>query len=320
MKLKIFYAAFIAVAVLSCDSRTKHQVAVNDMELSNVHQLKPQASIAKEEKNKSEDFAVSGDALITDTSVSPANFNDNVLQSGNPDWDKKIIKTAHVTLELKDYNAYNNTLHNKLKNFGAYVAQEQQNETDNEISNDITIKVPVDRFDDLMNSLSGDDVKLLEKDVSTEDVTGEVVDTKARIEAKQQARLRYLELLKQAKNMNEILEVQNELNSIQEEIESASGRVNYLVHAASYSTINLRYYQYLNGLTSKDVEPNFFTRVNNAFEAGASVITNLVLFFISVWPLVIAGVVLVIYIKRSKKGSLLLNKVQNAQGSDTTEA
>ncbi len=98
-----------------------------------------------------------------------------------------------------------------MKSFGAYIAQEQQSETDEQISSDITIKVPVDKFDDLMNSLSGVDVKLLEKNVSTEDVTGEVVDTKSRIEAKQQARLRYLELLKQAKNMNEILQVQNEI-------------------------------------------------------------------------------------------------------------
>lgn len=44
-----------------------------------------------------------------------------VPQSGtpiNPDWDKKIIKTAHVTLELKDYNAYNSNIHAKVKNYG----------------------------------------------------------------------------------------------------------------------------------------------------------------------------------------------------------
>ena len=151
-----------------------------------------------------------------------------------------------------------------------------------------------------MNSLSGDGVKLLEKNISTEDVTGEVVDTKSRIEAKQQARLRYLDLLKKAKNMEEILQVQNEINSIQEEIESASGRVNYLVHASAYSTINLKYYQFLNGTTAKDIEPNFFTRVSEAFETGGSVIINLALFIISIWPLIIAAIILVIYFRRSR--------------------
>ena len=214
MKLKIFYAACIAVMALSCEETGKHNVASNDVELADVKQGNEKVpSPPSEQQNKaSKNFSSPEDNILTvDTTVSSKNNNNNVLQSGSPDWDKKIIKTAHVTLELKDYNTYNNMLHGKLKSFGAYIAQEQQSETDEQISSDITIKVPVDKFDDLMNSLSGDDVKLLEKNVSTEDVTGEVVDTKSRIEAKQQARLRYLELLKQAKNMNEILQVQNEI-------------------------------------------------------------------------------------------------------------
>lgn len=308
MKKYFFYAACIAVIASSCGGGSTNNAASMEMELSNIQTEQKTEPPASNEKNKKlEDFSVS-ENMTTDTSASPTNSNDTVFQSGNPDWDKKIIKTAHVTLELKDYSAYNNSLHGKLRSFGAYVAQEQQNETDNQISNDITIKVPVDRFDDLMNSLSGDGVKVLEKNVSTEDVTGEVVDTKSRIEAKQQARLRYLDLLKQAKTMNEILQVQNEINSIQEEIESASGRVNYLVHASAYSTINLKYYQYLNGITAKDVEPNFFSKVSEAFETGASVIINLVLFVISIWPITIAAIILVIYFKRSRvKKSLLPN-------------
>jgi hypothetical protein len=281
--------------------------------LAKPEETKP-AGLVNEKSNR-KNLSDENEILTVDTAAIQNNTDKNVLQSGGPDWDKKIIKTASVTLELKDYNAYNAAIHLKLKSFGAYVAQEQQSENDEQISNNISIKVPVDRFDDLMNSLFGDDVKILEKNVSTEDVTGEVVDTKARIEAKQQARAKYLELLKQAKNMNEILQVQNEINSIQEEIESATGRVNYLIHASAYSTINLRYYQYLNGLTSKDVEPNFYSRLNEAFKTGASVIINLVLFVISIWPLTIAAVVLIIYFKRAK----LMSKVQNAQVSDTTK-
>jgi hypothetical protein len=309
MKLKIFYAACIAAVALSCGNKMQEARTPSD-----------DISLAKPEETESTKNSLEENKIVAaDTSaMTIQNSTDkNVLQSGNPspDWDKKIIKTANVTLELKDYNAYNNAINAKLKEFGAYVAQEQQSKNDEQISNNITIKVPVDKFDDLMNSLSGDDIKMLEKNVSTEDVTGEVIDTKARIEAMQQARAKYLELLKQAKNMNDILQVQNEINSIQEEIESATGRVNYLVHASAYSTINLRYYQYLNGLTSKAAEPNFYTRVSDAFKTGASVIIDLVLFVISVWPLTIAAIVLIIYLRRSK----LLSKVQNVQVSDTTK-
>ena len=300
MKRNIFYAICIAVIALSCGKTS--EIAEQSSALKNIEFAAP----AADQKTASSDKALNKDkegiaALDTTSIVQPS--NDSVLQSGGPgniDWDKKIIKTAHVTLELKDYNAYNSGIHARLKGYGAYVAQEQQSETDAQIANEITIKVPVDRFDDLMNTLGGDGIKVLEKNISTEDVTGEVVDTKSRIEAKKQVRTRYLELLKQAKNMEELLQVQNEVNAIQEDIESATGRVNYLIHSSAYSTINLKYYQYLNGLTSKDVEPGFFSKLNEAFQNGASVITNLVLFFISIWPLVIAAVIMVVYVRQLK--------------------
>jgi len=300
MKRNIFYAICIAVIALSCGKTS--EIAEQSSALKNIEFAAPAADQKTASSGKALNKDKEGIAALDTTSIMQPS-SDSVLQSGGPgniDWDKKIIKTAHVTLELKDYNAYNSGIHARLKGYGAYVAQEQQSETDAQIANEITIKVPVDRFDDLMNTLGGDGIKVLEKNISTEDVTGEVVDTKSRIEAKKQVRARYLELLKQAKNMEELLQVQNEVNAIQEDIESATGRVNYLVHSSSYSTINLKYYQYLNGLTSKDVEPGFFSKLNEAFQNGASVITNLVLFFISIWPLVIAAVIMVVYVRELK--------------------
>ena len=225
------------------------------------------------------------------------------MQAGSPinnDWEKKIIKTAKLTLELKDYTLFNSGIHDKLKRFGAYIANEQQTENDARIENSVTIKVPVEQFEDLINTMGGDGIKVLEKNISTEDVTGEMVDTKARIEAKKEVRDKYMELLKSAKTMKDILAVQDEINTIQEDLEAATGRVNYLSHNAAYSTINLDYYQYINGNTADSAEPTFFTKLKDAFTAGGSVIINLVLFFISVWPLVIAGILLLLYVKKWK--------------------
>src|SRR5689334_9909029 len=183
-------------------------------------------------------------------------------------------------------------MHDRVKRYGAYIAGEQQTESDTRIENSLTIKVPVALFEDLMNSIGGDGTKVLEKTISTEDVTGEVVDTKSRIEAKKQVRDKYMELLKQAKTMKDILAVQEEINNIQEDLEAASGRVAYLSHSAAYSTINLTYYQYLNGNSADTAEPPFLTKVKEAFATGGTIITNILLFLISVWPLALAGAVL----------------------------
>src|ERR1700712_490867 len=44
------------------------------------------------------------------------------------DWDKKIIKTGNLTMEVKNYTAFNELLHNGVKQFGGYIAQEEQNQ------------------------------------------------------------------------------------------------------------------------------------------------------------------------------------------------
>jgi len=134
------------------------------------------------------------------------------------DWDKKIVKNATLNLEVKDYGAYNNGLKGKVKQFGGYVAQEEQNQSEYKIENTLVIKIPVDQFDDAVNSIASNAKELKEKKISSEDVTAEMIDTRSRLEAKKQVRLRYLDLLKQAKNMEEILNVQSEINGIQEEI------------------------------------------------------------------------------------------------------
>lgn len=226
------------------------------------------------------------------------------FQDGKPsplaDWDKKIIKTAEITLELKNYKLYDNTLHKRLKDYGAYISGEEQNETSETITNSLIIKVPVDKFEDLVNVLPSDSAKLINKKIQSSDVTGEVIDTKSRIEAKKQVRDRYLELLKQAKNMGEILQVQHEINDIHEELESAAGRVSYLTHQSAYSTIHLTYFQYINGTPPKDIQPTFFIRLVDAFSNGSAMLKQLLLFMVTIWPLLVVFAFGYLLLKKEK--------------------
>ncbi len=219
----------------------------------------------------------------------------------NPDWDKKIIKTASLNIQVKDYNAYYTAFREKVRSLGGYVAQEEQTQSDYKIENTLSIKIPVDQFDNAVALLTNDAEKINERKVTSQDVTSEFVDTKSRIESKKQVRLRYMDLLKQAKNMEEILSVQSEINGIQEEIESATGRVEYLGHSSAFSTINLTYYQVLNSSAKvTDSTPSFGTKVGNAFKIGWSWIVDLFVGLVSIWPLFILAFALYLFYKRIK--------------------
>lgn len=220
------------------------------------------------------------------------------LPESKPDWNKKIIKTGTLNVEVKEYASYNQLVHAAATRFGGYVADEQQTETEYKIENTITIKVLVDQFQSAVDHLTNGSGRINEKKISSEDVTTQYVDTKSRLEAKKQVRLRYLELLKQAKNMEEILQVQNEINDIQEEIESAAGRINYLSNASAMSTIHLTFFQILNHAASDPGNDSMWEEVKSAFLTGWNGVGDVLIGLVYIWPLLVVGVVLIWVLKR----------------------
>jgi hypothetical protein len=215
-------------------------------------------------------------------------------------WDKKIVKHGVLNLEVKDYKSFDKKLRDKVTAAGGYIASEEHHDNAFKIEEVMTIKVPVEQFDELVQLIAADGDKIIEKRISSEDVTSSLFDTKSRMEAKKHVRQRYMDLLKQANKMNDILEVEKEINGIQQEIEAAAGRINYLSHASAYSSINLRFFQVIDASIVTGEDPSFFTEVKNAFKTGARWSGELFVALVSVWPLWLAGVFIWMLYRRMK--------------------
>ncbi|GGH71466.1 hypothetical protein HNQ91_003233 [Filimonas zeae] len=294
MKIHIYFMAVIAVLALSCSSG------------ANKEALADSAAVVAPDvyAGASEPIPASGDTLsnISDTTMQ------DVLQGNAPaaaptayglaTWDKKMIRTADITLQVNNYDSFDNALHRQLVQFGAYISQEKQTGSGAGVENDVTIKVPVQQFEQVLNSFTGKGVVVKNKEVSATEVTAEVLDTKARNETKKLVRERYMELMGKAGKMKDVLTIQQELNNLQVNIESAQGRINYLENEAAYSTIHLKYYGMATAL-EEGKKPGYWTRLLQELESGASVLGNVLLFFIGMWPLAVLGaVVWVIYKKK----------------------
>ena len=135
---------------------------------------------AKEQAGTTEPKSEQNNYANTDSKDSTDAQTGMILQGSspgqNPDWDKKIIKTANLTIEVKDFRSFSDLVHKSSKQFGGYIASEQQSESDGKLATTISIKVPVDQFESLVNQFPSSE-KLIEKTITSEDVTGEVVDT-----------------------------------------------------------------------------------------------------------------------------------------------
>lgn len=294
MKQLLFAGTAFLLLAISCNQATKEK-SIQNVILADVKEeesaITDTTAIAYEEPEKMPSpGAPKQKEPIKQSAQSP---------ESKPDWNKKIIKTATLNVEVTDYAKFNQLVHSSANRFGGYVADELQSETEYKIENTIVIKVPVDQFQSAVNFLTSGEGKINEKKISSEDVTMQVVDTKSRLEAKKQMRLRYLELLKQAKNMEEILQVQTEINSIQEEIESAAGRINYLSNASAMSTINLTYYEVLDATVQNPDEESFWQKTKHAFLGGWRGVGEVLVGLFYVWPVILIVSLVVWLLKRN---------------------
>lgn len=289
----------------SCNlGKNKKENLVND--LSPVEQQEPSKSDGEDQNQIP---VPKGVQPVTTDSTGEPSAPVSKQPAANPDWDKKIIKTGNLKVEVKDFKSYSEKVHQTVKQFGGYIAQEEQSLTDEKAENIITIKVPVAQFEDMLNQLPGNDSKIIERKITSEDVTGEVVDTKSRLETKKQVRLKYLEFLKQSKNTDEVFKVQNEINNMQEEIEAAAGRIGYLANQSAYSTVHLIYFQPAAGYTPPDATPSFGTRTATAFKNGASWFAELFIGLLSIWPLLLAITAVFFIWKKVKAGKVAAQKL-----------
>jgi hypothetical protein len=258
---------------------------------------------------------VSGTSMDSAVSVVDTSGGASVFQSGNKPpslmANRQIIRTAHLGMECKDYAAFSASVNAMVKMHNGWIESEQETQSDYQRQNVLQIKVPVHQFDDLMQGLTGLNGKLLEKKIASEDVTNAIVDTKGRIEAKKLIRARYLELLKQAKNMEDILEVQREINSITEDMETAAYNVQHMQQQAAYSTIYFTYTQPIAAGTTSYETPGFFTRLWEAIESGGSGIQNMFIVLAALWPLWFILAVVFIWWKRKRPFA----KVGNAKAT-----
>ena len=184
MKPIYFLFAFLFSALLfSCNKDKKQSETIDsEIQLAEVKQSSPPSS----EIGSGEQIPIGVSQSAPDSGILPL----PVKSITNPDWEKKIIKTATLRAEVTDFKNYTEKVHQTIKLYGGYIAQEDQNLSPEKSETVMSVKVPVIQFEPLLNQLHGKDVKITERKIITEDVTGQIVDTRARLEAKKQMRLK----------------------------------------------------------------------------------------------------------------------------------
>lgn len=155
---------------------------------------------------------------------------------------RKVITTADLSLEVDDASDAVDEIINITQNAGGFVSRSSlYNNYHGESTGKegyVTIRIPQSGFTSVMDEI-GTLGSVTSKSISGRDVTEEFIDLSARLDNFERHELRLLEILNMTTTVDEVLDVERELGRIRGDIESLTGRLNYLNDQVDLSTINV---------------------------------------------------------------------------------
>lgn len=208
---------------------------------------------------------------------------------------KKVVKTGSIDFQSEHIEQDYKTILKLLPKFNAYIENENQSNSSQQINYTLTIRVPSNVYDTLYNSLSSIAFRLNNKYSNIEDVTERYYDLKTRIKNKKALEQRYLQLLDKATTIKDILEIERNINEIRTEIERFEGQFNYLSKQVNFSTIRLSFYEVLPYSYDSSQRKGFGARILSALDDGWQGFISFVVGLTTLWPfifLIIGGVYL----------------------------
>jgi predicted RNase H-like nuclease (RuvC/YqgF family) len=184
---------------------------------------------------------------------------------------------------------------------GGYVVSSNESGDKDITYGRISIRVPADRFDEAFERLRKLAVKVTNKSTDSQDVTEEYSDLQAQLRNLEATEAQYLELLKKAETVEDILAVQRELSNVRRQIEQIKGRIQYLERTSDMALIevNLQKTRPIDGTGWSALET--LKSAIRGLTAFGKALANIVIWLAIFSPVWIIILVVVLYFTRWRK-------------------
>lgn len=274
--MKTFIISLLCSALLSCGS--KHESAPQS-ELRVTSGYSPEAQLMKEALDESPSDLVEPDPMSASEAQVPV--------------ERKLIRTGSIRFEVEDLAATKSKIEAMVQAMGGYISSENTQNYGESKEQNMQIRVPAPRFDSLLQQIENQAQKIESRQINAQDVTEEFIDIQARLTTKKELEKRYAELLGIAKNVEEMLSIERQLEEVRGEIESMEGRLNYLSKQVNFSTLDVSFYVY-----KGDTGSSFFHDLGRGFGNGWENLLLFIVGLVNLWPFVILSILAIWGINR----------------------
>lgn len=238
----------------------------------------------------------------------PKQVSDTGAGTANDISIRKLVKNVDTAVEVKDTKASYDSILKEAESIGGYLVSSSVSDYDDRKIYSLSVRVPADKLQEFLDFLEGTG-KIVRQNINTEDITDQYYDAQARLDNAliQEAQLK--EIMDQAKTVEDILKVKQQLDSVQERIEQLKGQIKLWDQLTAMSLVNIELqptretvavsrYTDWNILSGSEIA----THVRNGFVSTLNFIVNLVLylviFIISVLPAILIIAIIIFLIRR----------------------
>jgi len=147
-----------------------------------------------------------------------------------------VVRTVHMALVVSNIQTAMDKVASLAANMGGWTVS---SERANDFGGKIAVRVPAERLDEAIGQVRSVAVAVESEITTSKDVTAEYFDSQSRLRNLRATETAMLNLLEQAPNARDALEIRRTLSEVQEEIEVLLGRLKLLEETSAFSLVNV---------------------------------------------------------------------------------
>ena len=176
-------------------------------------------------------------AAVMEPAQGPAGFDLNRVQAALVQQQRVIIRTVDLELVVENVATSVDEIAAVARQFGGWVVSAERTSKHDAI---VSVRVPASALDEAVFGIRDVGIEVVSELSSSQDVTDDYVDTQSRLTSLRATEQALLSLFERAVEVEDALEVQNQLATVQSDIEAMLGRIRYMEETAAFSLINVK--------------------------------------------------------------------------------
>ncbi len=224
--------------------------------------------------------------------------------------DRKIIKSASISMETTEFDTTIDTITAKIKSTTGYIESSNINgfgiNADNTQRRNayLVARIPEAQFDAFLAALE-EVGSITDQQINGEDVTEQYFETESHLKALQIQEERMLELLSKAEQMEDILLIEQELTTCRTEIENLTTNLKRYDNLIAYNQVTLDITEVARISTVNPMPTTLGQRMENTFHWSISTLKNVVetllVMLVAIAPFVMIALAIGVVIWRIRK-------------------